>query len=118
MVGDPQFFLIGSFVLRFSTDCKKNEQKVDVGSLQISYIFARAASNLVHLSTATKRLDFLKEHHRLLVVGLFSKVGGALLYRELGEPPGGMDGKGLGRDGKKPRALLSRHNLPVSRLKP
>ena len=53
---------------------------------------------------------------RLLVVGLFSKGRRALLYRELCEPPGGMDGKGLGRDEKKP--LLSRHNLPVSRLKP
>ena len=36
--------------------------------------------------------------NRLLVVGPFSKGRRALLYRELGEPPGGMDGKGLGRD--------------------
>ena len=36
MVGGPQFVLIGSFVLQVSTDCKKNEQKVNVESLQIS----------------------------------------------------------------------------------
>ena len=27
MIGDPQFFLIRSFVLRFSTDCKKMNKK-------------------------------------------------------------------------------------------
>ena len=53
---------------------------------------------------------------RLLVVGLFSKGRRALLYRELGEPPGGMDEKGLGRDEKKPTtdSFVIFEDMPVS----
>ena len=43
-------------------------------------------------------------------------VRGALLYRELGEPPGGMDGRGLGPDEKKPTtdSFVIFEDMPVS----
>ena len=61
----------------------------------------------------------LRSHFRLLVVGLFSIKGRrSALYRELGKQPGGMDGRGLGRDEKKPRTLLSRLSPPSRILNP
>ena len=54
-VGGPHFF-IGSFVLRFSTGCKKkkNEQNVNVESFEVPNFSSLAALNLAHLSTAMR----------------------------------------------------------------
>ena len=64
------------------------------------------------------KYECLSRHnsYRVLVVGLFSKGRRALLYRELGEPPGGMDGKGLGQDEKKltTDSFVIFEDMPVS----
>ena len=50
----PNYFLIGSFVLRFLKDCTKMNKKSMWEVYQFLIFFAHAASNLAHLSTARR----------------------------------------------------------------
>ena len=81
--------------------------------MSLIHIFSLKGSGKRGHNVADTNVSPFARARRLLVVGLFSKVGGALLYRELGEPPGGMDGKGLGRDEKKPTTDLTTDSFVI-----
>ena len=68
MAGDPQFFLIGSFVLRFSTDCKKMNKK-SMWEVYKCLIFLPTRHQILPIFQLPGECKcdhyFLKEHHQL-----------------------------------------------------